>query len=123
VTRGCAATRCWTGFGQLTGDRLYLDRYRVLLTSGSSGRPGLFVYDPAGWRSIITQMLRSSNWAGLAPSLPRQRMAFLGGVGPSHVTRQGAATLSIGLHRVLALPVTLPLPRWSRRSTGSSRPT
>jgi phenylacetate-CoA ligase len=97
--------------GQLTGDRLYLDRYRVLLTSGSSGRPGLFVYDPAGWRSIITQMLRSSNWAGLAPSLPRQRMAFLGGVGPSHVTRQGAATLSIGLHRVLALPVTLPLPR------------
>jgi phenylacetate-CoA ligase len=97
--------------GQLTGDRLYLDRYRVLVTSGSSGRPGLFVYDPAGWRSIITQMLRSSNWAGLAPSLPRQRMAFLGGVGPSHVTRQGAATLSIGLHRVLALPVTLPLPR------------
>jgi phenylacetate-CoA ligase len=97
--------------GQLTGDLLYLDRYRVMVTSGSSGRPGLFVYDPAGWRSIITQMLRSSNWAGLAPSLPRQRMAFLGGVGPSHVTRQGAATLSIGLHRVLALPVTLPLPR------------
>jgi phenylacetate-CoA ligase len=97
--------------GQLTGDRLYLDRYRVLLTSGSSGRPGLFVYDPVGWRSIGAQMLRSSNWAGLAPSLPRQRMAFLGGVGPSHVTRQGAATLSIGLHRVLALPVTLPLPR------------
>jgi hypothetical protein len=56
--------------GQLTRDRLYLDRYRVLVTSGSSGRPGLFVYDPVGWRSIITQMLRSSSWAGLAPSLP-----------------------------------------------------
>ena len=38
-------------------------------------------------------------------------MAWLGGAGPSHITRQGAATLSIGLHRVLALPVTLPLPR------------
>jgi phenylacetate-CoA ligase len=35
--------------GQLTGDQLYLDRYRVMLTSGSSGRPGLYVYDPAGW--------------------------------------------------------------------------
>jgi phenylacetate-CoA ligase len=97
--------------GQLAGDRLYLDRYRVLVTSGSSGRPGLFVYDPAGWRSIIAQMLRSSGWAGLRPSLPRQRVAWIGGAGPSHITRQAAATLAIGLHRVLALPATLPLPR------------
>ena len=97
--------------GKLTRDQLYLDHYRVMVTSGSSGRPGLFVYDPAGWRSIIAQMLRSSGWAGLRPSLPRQRVAFLGGAGPSHITRQAAATVAIGLHRVLALPVTLPLPR------------
>jgi phenylacetate-CoA ligase len=97
--------------GHRTRDQLYLDRYRVLVTSGSSGRPGLFVYDPVGWRSIATQFLRSSRWAGLRPSLPRQRVAWLGGATPSHITRQGAATLSIGLHRVLALPVTLPLPR------------
>jgi phenylacetate-coenzyme A ligase PaaK-like adenylate-forming protein len=55
-------------------------------------------------------MLRSSSWAGLRPSLPRQRVAWIGGAGPSHVTRQAAATLSIGVHRVLALPATLPLP-------------
>ena len=99
----------WTG--RQTRDQLYLNRYRVLVTSGSSGRAGLFVYDEAGWRSIITQFLRSSSWAGLRPSLPRQRVAWIAGAGPSHITRQGAATLSIGLHRVLALPVTLPLPR------------
>jgi putative adenylate-forming enzyme len=97
--------------GKLTRDQLYLDRYRVMVTSGSSGRPGLFVYDPAGWRSIIAQMLRSSSWAGLRPSLPRQRVAWVGGAAPSHITRQAAATVAIGLHRVLALPVTLPLPR------------
>jgi phenylacetate-CoA ligase len=91
-------------------DRLYLDRYRVLLTSGSSGRPGLFVDDAAGWRSIITQMLRSSSWAGLRPSPPGQRVAFIVGVGPSQVSRQAAATLSIGVHRVLSPPSTLPLP-------------
>ena len=56
-------------------------------------------------------MVRSSSWAGLRPSLPRQRMAFLGGAAPSHITRQGAATLSVGPHQVLALPVTTPLPR------------
>jgi phenylacetate-coenzyme A ligase PaaK-like adenylate-forming protein len=82
----------------------------VLLTSGSSGRQGLFVYDTAGWRSIASQFLRSSNWAGLRPSLPRQRVAWLAGAGPTHISCQGAATLSIGLHRLLALPVTLPLP-------------
>jgi phenylacetate-CoA ligase len=38
-------------------------------------------------------------------------VAWLGGAAPSHITRQGAATEGIGLHRVLALPVTLPLPR------------
>ena len=40
--------------GQLTGDQLYLDRYRVMVTSGSSGCPGLFVYDPTGWRSSLS---------------------------------------------------------------------
>ena len=97
--------------GQLTGDQLYLDRYRIMVTSGSSGRPGLFVYDPAGWRSTCAQLLRSSSWAGLAPSLPRQRLAALGGAAPSHISRQVAATMAVGLHRVLALPVTLPLPQ------------
>ena len=97
--------------GRQTLDQLYLGRYRVLLTSGSSGRPGLFVYDAAGWRSITSQFLRSSGWAGLRPSVPRQRVAWLGGASPSHISRQGAATLAIGLHRVLALPVTLPLRR------------
>ena len=97
--------------GKLARDQLYLDRYRVMVTSGSSGRPGLFVYDPAGWRSIIAQMLRSSSWAGLRPSLPRQRVALIGGAAPSHITRQAAATMAIGLHRVLSLPVTLALPR------------
>jgi phenylacetate-CoA ligase len=76
--------RGWVG--QMTRDHLYLDRYRVLLTSGSSGRPGLFVYDAAGWRSIVAQFLRSSSWAGLRPSLPRQRVAWLGGAAPSHIT-------------------------------------
>jgi phenylacetate-CoA ligase len=97
--------------GKLTRDQLYLGRYRVMVTSGSSGRPGLFVYDPAGWRSTCAQVLRASGWAGLRPSLPRQRVALLGGAAPSHITRQGAATMAVGLHRTLSLPVTLPLPR------------
>ena len=96
--------------GRTTRDQLYLDRYRVMLTSGSSGSPGLFIYDATGWRSIGSGLARSTTWSGLRPTLPRQRMAFVGAAGPSHIGRQ-AATLGSGLHRVLALPITLPLPR------------
>jgi phenylacetate-CoA ligase len=97
--------------GQMPRDQLYQDRYRVMLTSGSAGRAGLFVYDADGWRSVCAQVLRTSRWAGLRPSLPRQRVALLGGAAPLHVSRQVAATVAIGLHRVLSLPVTLPLPQ------------
>ena len=96
--------------GRITRDQLYLDRYRVMLTSGSSGRPGLYVYDAAGWRSIFAGMVRSATWAGVRPTWPRQRLAFVGATGPSHIGRKGA-TMASGLHRVLILPVTLPLPR------------
>jgi phenylacetate-coenzyme A ligase PaaK-like adenylate-forming protein len=81
-----------------------------MLTSGSSGSPGLFVYDATGWRSIGSGLVRSTTWSGLRPTLPRQRMAFVGAAEPYHIGRQ-AATLGNGLHRVLALPITLPLPR------------
>ena len=96
--------------GRITRDQLYLDRYRVMLTSGSSGRPGLFVYDAPGWRAIAAGLARGSTWLGLRPTLPRQRMAFVIAADPSHIGRQAAAMPS-GLHRVMALPVTLPLPR------------
>ena len=97
--------------GRMTRDQLYLNRYRVMLTSGSSGRPGLYVYDAAGWRSIFAG-LAAQHRPGKAcgPTLPRQRMAFVGAADPSHISRQGA-TMASGLHRVLALPVTLPLPQ------------
>ena len=49
--------------GEMTRDQLYLDRYRVLLTSGSSGRRGLFVYDACGWRSIVAGFVRTANRA------------------------------------------------------------
>jgi phenylacetate-coenzyme A ligase PaaK-like adenylate-forming protein len=86
--------------GQMTGDQLYLDRYRVMVTSGSSGHLGLFVYDPVGWRSTCAQILRSSSWAGLRPSLPRQRLALLGGAVPELRTPEMTRRLqdAFGVH-------------------------
>jgi putative adenylate-forming enzyme len=95
----------------LTEDTLYLGRYRAVTTSGSSGRKGLFVFDRADWAAYVAQFLRYSALAGARPRFPRLRVAALGGASPSHATRRVAQTLDVGLHRLLSLPVTLPLAR------------
>jgi phenylacetate-CoA ligase len=44
----------------LDREELYLDRYRVMTTSGSSGHKGLFVFDRPEWRTVIGMFLRYS---------------------------------------------------------------
>jgi phenylacetate-CoA ligase len=95
----------------LDRDELYLGEYRVMATSGSSGRRGLFAYDRAGWVELLAQFLRYTDWAGSRPRLPRLRLAAIGGASPTHMTQRLAASFDIGLHRLLNLPVTLPVPR------------
>jgi putative adenylate-forming enzyme len=94
----------------LDRDELYLDRYRVMTTSGSSGRKGLFVFDRSEWRIMIAQFLRYSEMAGVRPRLPRRlRVAAIVGASPTHMTRQISASISVGVHRVLGLSVTQPV--------------
>ena len=103
----------------LTGDALHLGRYRVMTTSGSSGRKGLFVYDRPAWRALIAQFLRYNAMVGVRPRLPRRlRVAALGAASPSHMSRRVTQTVDVGLHRVLSLPVTLPLTRLVEQLNG-----
>jgi phenylacetate-CoA ligase len=95
---------------RLDGDELYLGRYRATTTSGSSGVKGLFVFDAEGWAAIGGLFLYFSAIVGTRPRVPRLRMAMIGGASAAHMSRRGAQTLDIGMHRLLALPVTLPMP-------------
>jgi phenylacetate-CoA ligase len=90
-------------------DDFYGDRYRVMTTSGSSGRKGLFVYYRAGWAAIGGQWLRASAWYGVKPKLPRTKLAMLRGASVTHMSAQGGRSLQVGVHRVLVLPVTAPV--------------
>lgn len=94
---------------QIHEDTLYLDEFRVMTSSGSSGRKAVFVYDRAGWRGVLTMFLRRSDWVGLRPRLPRLRLAMIGGGAPTHMSRRGAQCLDVGAHRLLSLAVTQPL--------------
>lgn len=101
---------------QLRGDALLHGRYRAMTTSGSSGRKGLFVYDRPEWAVLVAQMLRFNAWMGIAPRLPRRRkIAAVIGTAETHMSRRVAATVGIGLHRILALPVDLPVGELVRR--------
>ena len=93
----------------LDGDELYLRRYRVMATSGSSGRKGLFVYDREGWQAVVASFLRFTRMAGVTPRIPRRRFAQIGPSRGVHMSRRISATMDIGLQRNLILPATAPL--------------
>ena len=95
--------------GQIEEDALYLGEFRAMTSSGSSGRKAVFVYDRAGWRDVLTMFLRRSDWVGLRPSLPRTRLALVGGASPTHMSRRGASCLDVGVHRILSLSATQPI--------------
>jgi len=54
----------------LDRDELYLDRYRVMITSGSSVRKGLFVFDRSEWRIMIAHSFAAARWPGFGPGSP-----------------------------------------------------
>jgi phenylacetate-coenzyme A ligase PaaK-like adenylate-forming protein len=56
-------------------DALFLGEYRVMASSGSSGRKGIYVYDRPAWRSFLAGAMRFTRIAGLRPRLPRPRIA------------------------------------------------
>jgi len=94
---------------QIHDDALYLGEFRAMTSSGSSGRKAVFVYDRAGWRDVLAMFLRRSDWVGLRPSLPRTRVALVGGGSPTHMSRRGASCLDVGVHRILSLAATQPI--------------
>lgn len=93
----------------LDRDELYLGRYRVLATSGSSGLQGLFVYDRADWSAICAANLRFVRTSGITAHIPRRKLAYLGPSKPIHMSSRAITTMQMGAHNQIQLPVTQPL--------------
>jgi phenylacetate-CoA ligase len=96
--------------GELEGDDLYLDEFRVMSSGGSSGEPGIFVYDRAGWRWVVAQGLRWLSLIGTPPRLPRWRFLFIGSGSPRHMTFRGGSSLNVGVYDLAGLPAVMPIP-------------
>jgi phenylacetate-coenzyme A ligase PaaK-like adenylate-forming protein len=69
--------------------KLFLDRYRVMATSGSSGRPGVFLYDRAEGVTVGNSYNRCTHWGGITPE---SRAAVVASTAPAHMTTRAPIT-------------------------------
>jgi phenylacetate-CoA ligase len=77
------------------GDELFDGRYRVASTSGSTGRRGLFLWDPGEWATVLASYNRSFDWAGVKAGLThRTKMAVVSSTTPWHQSARVGASVS-----------------------------
>jgi putative adenylate-forming enzyme len=89
---------------------LFRGRYRVAATGGTTGRRGVFLSDPAEWRTILASYSRAYDWAGIAAGLTdRLRMAVVSSRNPSHQSAIVGATIASRLIPTLRLDATHPI--------------
>ena len=90
-------------------ERLFLGRYRICATSGSTGLPGLFLFNRAEWLAVLASYARSLEWAGGRVRLTRRmRLALVASTNAWHLSAQVGRTLRSwwvpALHLDAALP-------------------
>src|SRR5215208_4873527 len=77
------------------GDELFNGRYRVASTSGSTGRRGLFLWNPGEWATVLASYNRSFDWAGVGAGLThRTKMAVVSSTTPWHQSARVGASVS-----------------------------
>jgi phenylacetate-CoA ligase len=94
----------------LARDESYLAEYRVMATSGSTGRRGVFVYSRADWRMSLANFGRlNERYLDVHPRLPRRlRVANVGATSPLHISTRTSLSAAVGINRVLRLDARRP---------------
>jgi putative adenylate-forming enzyme len=95
---------------------LFDGRYRVCATSGTSGHPGVFLYDAREWAWVLAAYARANRWAGIPAGLfHRLRLAIVGSSRPWHSSNAVTASLDCAWVPSLRLSATDPLVDTCRR--------
>jgi putative adenylate-forming enzyme len=90
--------------------RLFLNRYWVTATSGSSGHPGFFLFNEPEWITIIASFARGQEWSGAKVNfLRRRRMATVASISPWHMSSQVAVTVKTPSTPSTRIAASLPL--------------
>jgi phenylacetate-coenzyme A ligase PaaK-like adenylate-forming protein len=94
----------------LAGDQLYLGQYRVMASSGTTGRRGVFVFSRADWLVNLANFARiTEQLLEVHPRLPRVRAASVAATDPLHISARTSVAAGVGVNRVLRLDARQPL--------------
>ena len=94
--------------GEQARGRHRSDRYRMAISSGSSGSPTVLAFDEAEWVDLIANAARARSLAG-SPAAGRVRSAKVGSPSPWHLSSQVPATLQDPRKPSLALSAAAPI--------------
>ena len=93
-------------------DTAYRERYWIISTSGSSGKPGLFLYSKAEWRAVMTSFARGQNLAGVPMSpFSSHRFAFVLSPTSQHMTHRVGRNMNSPWTRLLYMSALEPIDR------------
>lgn len=88
----------------LAANELYLNRFQVAQTAGSTGTRGVFLWDPSEWASVLASYSRPYEWAGIhVDLLHRTSMAVVSSKTSWHQSARVASSASSPLIRTLRL--------------------
>lgn len=100
---------------QLPAHPLFLGRYRICSTSGSTGRRGFFVFDRDEWVAAIASFRRSAAWCGLDMHLLFAPVAVVASTVPWHMTAQARTSLRLPWVRMERFGAAEPLETLTQR--------
>lgn len=94
----------------IRGDELLLGRYRATATSGSSGHPGIFLFNLPEWTMVLASFARAREWAGVKTRLThRVKTAIVASTTPWHMSTRTGATVESWWMPTLRLGASEPL--------------
>jgi putative adenylate-forming enzyme len=92
------------------GDALFRGRYVALSTSGSTGRRGVFLFDPDEWLTALAMITRPMAWAGLGSGLRKPaRAAMIASTTTWHYSTRVSRSLASRLLPSLRLDASEPI--------------
>jgi phenylacetate-CoA ligase len=95
---------------RLRGAEQFLDRYFVTATSGTTGEPSFFLFDPAAWATVLASFTRYERHIGsLWGLMQRPRLAVVASATPWHMSARIGATTRSSIIPMLRLDVGEPL--------------
>ncbi len=96
----------------------YRGRYRICATSGTSGHPGIFLFDPDEWGWVLASFARTNRLAGVSAGLLHHlRLAIVGSDRRWHQSNAVAESLECSWVSAIRLSATDPLEEICSRLT------